>query len=83
MTCYSEDPERCIRSDELWDALREVEDPELPISLVDMGLIVGIRREGAQVHHRLDLHHDGLPGDGDDRGAIYGPDWPPSPASSR
>jgi metal-sulfur cluster biosynthetic enzyme len=33
--------------DELWDALREVEDPELAVSLVDMGLIVSVRREGA------------------------------------
>ena len=32
--------------DPLWDALREVEDPELGISLVDMGLIVSARREG-------------------------------------
>ena len=26
----------------LWSALREVEDPEIPVSLVDMGLIVAI-----------------------------------------
>jgi metal-sulfur cluster biosynthetic enzyme len=31
--------------DPLWDALREVEDPELGVSLVDMGLIVSARRE--------------------------------------
>ncbi len=30
---------------DLWDALREVEDPELAISLVDMGLIVAIQRD--------------------------------------
>ena len=30
--------------DALWDALREVEDPELAISLVDMGLIVSLER---------------------------------------
>jgi metal-sulfur cluster biosynthetic enzyme len=35
--------------DEIWDALREVEDPELPISLVDMGLIVGVRREDGHI----------------------------------
>lgn len=34
--------------DDLWDALREVGDPELDISLVDMGLIVAARREGAE-----------------------------------
>lgn len=33
----------------LWDALREVMDPEIPISLVDLGLIYDIRREGAAV----------------------------------
>lgn len=34
-------------SDDLWDALREVEDPELAISLVDMGLIVAITYDEA------------------------------------
>ncbi len=29
----------------LWDALREVMDPEIPISLVDMGLIYDIQQE--------------------------------------
>jgi metal-sulfur cluster biosynthetic enzyme len=33
-------------SDPLWDALREVPDPELGISVVDMGLVVDVRREG-------------------------------------
>jgi len=31
----------------LWEVLREIEDPELPISVVDMGLIVAlVRQEG-------------------------------------
>lgn len=34
--------------DDLWDALREVGDPEMDISLVDMGMIVAARREGPQ-----------------------------------
>lgn len=33
----------------LWSALREVMDPEFPISLVDLGLIYDIRREGSRV----------------------------------
>lgn len=32
--------------DRLWGALHDVADPELPISLVDLGLICGIRRLG-------------------------------------
>ncbi len=28
----------------LWDALRDVEDPEMPLNVVDMGLIVAITR---------------------------------------
>jgi metal-sulfur cluster biosynthetic enzyme len=34
------------REDALWQALREVADPELPISLVDLGLICAVRLEG-------------------------------------
>ena len=37
----------------LWDALREVRDPELPISLVDLGLIYAIERDGP--HVRVDV----------------------------
>ncbi len=33
----------------LWDALREVMDPEIPISLVDLGLIYDVRRDGGRV----------------------------------
>lgn len=33
----------------LWQALREVSDPELPISLVDLGLIYDIRRTGRHI----------------------------------
>ena len=33
--------------DALWRALCEVADPELPVSLVDLGLICAVRRDGA------------------------------------
>lgn len=33
----------------LWDALREVMDPEIPISLVDLGLICDVRVDGGAV----------------------------------
>jgi metal-sulfur cluster biosynthetic enzyme len=35
--------------DRLWLALHEVADPELPVSLVDLGLICDVRRTGAAV----------------------------------
>jgi metal-sulfur cluster biosynthetic enzyme len=37
------------RTGPLWDALREVMDPEIPISLVDLGLIYDIRQDGGSV----------------------------------
>lgn len=35
------------------DALREVEDPEFPVSIVDLGLIRGIQIEGSTVEIKL------------------------------
>lgn len=37
------------RTGPLWDALREVMDPEIPISLVDLGLIYSVRQDGGRV----------------------------------
>lgn len=37
----------------LWDALREVMDPEIPISLVDLGLIYDIRDQDGDVEVHL------------------------------
>ena len=33
----------------LWAALAEVQDPEMPIGLVDLGLIYGVERDGRRV----------------------------------
>jgi metal-sulfur cluster biosynthetic enzyme len=41
------------RTGPLWDALREVMDPEIPISLVDLGLIYDIRQDGGSVEVHL------------------------------
>ena len=54
----------------LWEALRDVEDPEIPISVVGMGLIVSLayRADERAADLRVHLHRDGLPGDGLHRG---------------
>jgi metal-sulfur cluster biosynthetic enzyme len=40
---------REARTGPLWNALREVMDPEIPISLVDLGLIYDVRQDGGSV----------------------------------
>lgn len=47
--------------DELWDALREVGDPEMGISLVDMGMIVAIQRSGERAEVTLTYTAMGCP----------------------
>ena len=45
----------------LWDALREVMDPEIPISVVDMGLIVDLQESEGIVHVKLTFTAMGCP----------------------
>lgn len=45
----------------LWDALRDVTDPEIPISVVDMGLIVALARQGNVVNVTLTFTAMGCP----------------------
>ncbi|HLG64029.1 MAG TPA: metal-sulfur cluster assembly factor [Ktedonosporobacter sp.] len=45
----------------LWDALREVMDPELPISVVDMGLIVALTQHEGVVDLKLTFTAMGCP----------------------
>lgn len=45
----------------LWDALRDVTDPEIPISVVDMGLIVALSRQGNVVNVKLTFTAMGCP----------------------
>jgi metal-sulfur cluster biosynthetic enzyme len=50
--------------DLLWDALREVEDPELGISIVDMGLVVAIRLEDGAASVQITYTAMGCPATG-------------------
>ncbi len=45
----------------LWEALREVEDPEIPISVVGMGLIVSLKYEDGVVDIELTFTAMGCP----------------------
>ncbi|HVU66142.1 MAG TPA: metal-sulfur cluster assembly factor [Ktedonobacteraceae bacterium] len=45
----------------LWDALRDVTDPEIPISVVDMGLIVALTVEAGVVDLKLTFTAMGCP----------------------
>ena len=45
----------------LWDALRDVTDPEIPISVVDMGLIVALSQHDGIVYLKLTFTAMGCP----------------------
>jgi metal-sulfur cluster biosynthetic enzyme len=45
----------------LWAALQEVHDPEFPMSVVDLGLIYGITREGERVQVQVTFTAMGCP----------------------
>lgn len=44
-----ERPEVAGDTERLLEALREVQDPEMPVSIVDLGLVYGLRRHGSEV----------------------------------
>lgn len=52
---------RKVTADEARDALREVWDPEYPISLVDLGLIRGVEIEGSAAKIKLTYTCMGCP----------------------
>ena len=53
---------RVVPEDEpLWAALEEVTDPEFPVSVLDMGLIYGLRRQEGTVHVDLTFTAMGCP----------------------
>ncbi|GAB3420072.1 hypothetical protein GCM10027435_22290 [Haloparvum alkalitolerans] len=46
---------------DVWDALREVEDPEMPVSVVDLGLIYEVTVEGDRCTVEMTLTYTGCP----------------------
>jgi metal-sulfur cluster biosynthetic enzyme len=45
----------------LWSALKDIEDPEIPVSLVDMGLILDIAYENQVAHVKMTYTAMGCP----------------------
>lgn len=61
---------------ELWRALRNVQDPELPVSIVDLGLVYDVAVRDGRAEIALTLTYSGCPArdiiTGDVRRAVYG-----------
>ena len=51
-----------MKEEKLWAALREVNDPEMPINIVDLGLIYGIEEKAGTVKVKMTLTAMGCPG---------------------
>jgi metal-sulfur cluster biosynthetic enzyme len=45
----------------VWDALYGVDDPEMPVSVVDLGLIYGVTVEGGEATVEMTLTYTGCP----------------------
>lgn len=46
---------------DVWDALYAIEDPEMPVSIVDLGLIYGVEVEDRVAHIEMTLTYTGCP----------------------
>jgi metal-sulfur cluster biosynthetic enzyme len=47
--------------DDLLAALRDVQDPEMPVNIVDLGIVYGVRRDGGRVTVDLTFTAMGCP----------------------
>lgn len=50
------------REAQLLESLREVQDPELPVSIVDLGLVVALRQSAGKVDVKITFTSMGCPG---------------------
>ncbi len=48
-------------TENLWRALEQVKDPEFPMSLIDLGLVYGIERDGGAVRVNITFTAMGCP----------------------
>lgn len=50
-----------VSKDEVIEVLKTVYDPEIPINIVDLGLVYGVEVKGDQVHIKMTLTTEGCP----------------------
>ena len=50
-----------VTEDQVWSALKEVNDPEIPVNIVDLGLIYGVTVDGDKVHVKMTMTAPGCP----------------------
>ena len=50
-----------ITEDQIWQALQDVRDPELPISVVDLGLVYDVQIADSRVEVKMTLTTKGCP----------------------
>jgi metal-sulfur cluster biosynthetic enzyme len=67
LRCAQDDKRRSAQDDKreavvarIWGALKQVDDPEIPVSLVDMGLIVAVEYEPASRTARLRITYTAM-----------------------
>jgi len=54
-----------VTEEQVWEALRDCYDPEIPLNIVDLGLIYEVKVEGEAVHVKMTLTAQGCPAHGD------------------
>lgn len=50
-----------VTEDQVWSALQEVFDPEIPVNVVDLGLVYGVKVENDDVHVKMTMTAPGCP----------------------
>jgi len=53
--------EAVLTTEQVWDALKKVLDPEIQVSIVDLGLIYDVQVDGAEVNVKMTLTTPGCP----------------------
>jgi metal-sulfur cluster biosynthetic enzyme len=50
-----------VTEEQVWSALKQVYDPEIPVNIVDLGLIYGVAVDGDNVHVKMTMTARGCP----------------------